>query len=389
MDVRIACFLYIKYILATIEGSTMSQQRSVGRILLGSEPKLRRMFGYLAATAVFYLFFIILVWVQVALGTTSRSAGWILSGVGLAGLLFFYGQVRGSLAWNIPHWKLALFQAYFAIACEVGAYAVLGPIRGATLLSLPVILVFCASSLRPPQMRRLCLFSMILLGATIAHLVSSDPLTYPLYVEVIHFLLAASAMVGVALLSGELGKLRSRLKQQKDDLLKAVATIRTLATVDELTLLATRRHMQEVMREEERRQATLGQPVCIALLDIDFFKNVNDQYGHAGGDDVLRTFSRLAQTGLRASDVLARWGGEEFLLLLPDTELTEAAAVLNRISQCIGAMRIPELDPALEITFSGGLVARRPSEPFADAIRRADEAMYLAKARGRARIVCG
>ena len=103
-------------------------------------------------------------------------------------------------------------------------------------------------------------------------------------------------------------------------------TIRTLATMDELTSLANRRHMNEVLGAEERRKGMPSRRVCIALLDIDFFKNINDRYGHAGGDAVLRTFAAAARAELRANDVLARWGGEEFLLLLPDTGLTGSDA---------------------------------------------------------------
>ncbi|MDB5949949.1 MAG: diguanylate cyclase [Massilia sp.] len=123
----------------------------------------------------------------------------------------------------------------------------------------------------------------------------------------------------MALLTGEMSKLRAWPKRQREELLAAVATIRTLATIDELTSLVNRRHMNEVLGAEERREHWRGQPVCIALLDIDFFKSVNDRYGHAGGDAVLRNFAGAARADLRAGDVLARWGGEEFLLMLPDT----------------------------------------------------------------------
>lgn len=162
-----------------------------------------------------------------------------------------------------------------------------------------------------------------------------------------------------------------------------------LATVDELTSLVNRRRMHEVLEAEERRQADGregGKVSCIALLDIDFFKQVNDQHGHAAGDAVLRSFSVAARACLRANDVLARWGGEEFLLLLPDAAPEDARLVLERMAERVRTMPAPGLH-GRRISFSAGLATRRDGEPFADAIHRADKALYRAKEAGRARIV--
>jgi len=158
-----------------------------------------------------------------------------------------------------------------------------------------------------------------------------------------------------------------------------------LATVDELTSLVNRRRMHEVLEAEERRQSD-GRGTCIALLDIDFFKQVNDRYGHAAGDAVLRSFSNTARACLRANDVLARWGGEEFLLLLPDAAPEDARSVLERMAERVHDMKVAGLQER-RISFSAGLATRRAGEPFADAIHRADKALYQAKEAGRDRIV--
>ncbi len=365
----------------------MSLHRHIARILWGSEPKLRRMLTYWAATGVFYFICIGVLWLQVGTGAALRSSAMILTTAYLAGLLLFYCLIRASVAFGLPAWRLACFQAVFAIVGSLAAYAMVGPTRGAVLATLLVVVVFCAFSLRARQTNLLSGFAIVALGATIGWLVKRDPLHFPLDVELTHFAFATSSLLAVALLTGELSKLRLRLKQQKNDLVRAMATIRTLATIDELTSLANRRHMHEVLSDQERRQSALRQPICMALLDIDFFKNVNDRYGHAGGDAVLRAFAASACAGLRSADVLARWGGEEFLLLLPDTDLAEAVLVLSRMAESIWAMRFPDLDPELRVSFSAGVVVRLPRELFADAIRRADEAMYQAKAGGRDRIV--
>jgi diguanylate cyclase (GGDEF)-like protein len=269
------------------------------------------------------------------------------------------------------------------MSCEIASYAVLGPIRGASLVVLTVVIVFCIFSLRPRAIMALCAMTLVLLAMVMCLLVKLDPVGHPAAIEVTHFVLATAALVAVTVLTGEMSKLRSRLKRQKEELTAAVSTIRTLATIDELTSLANRRYMNEVLQSEERRQVPPSESICIALLDIDYFKKINDTYGHAGGDAVLRTFAAAARAELRSADVLARWGGEEFLLLLPDTDLHEAQRVLRRMAERVGAIRIPDLNVAIRITFSGGVVQRKPGEPFAETIRRADEATYRAKGAGR------
>jgi diguanylate cyclase (GGDEF)-like protein len=264
---------------------------------------------------------------------------------------------------------------------------VLPDVRGALLMIMLVVMVFCTFAMRPRATLGLCAAAIGMLGLTMALLVARDPVTFPQRVELMHFALAACSLLAVTLLTGEMNKLRAGLKAQKQELQAALGQIRTLATVDELTSLANRRYMNEVLANEERRQSVPEQPLCIALLDIDFFKNVNDRFGHHGGDNVLRTFAAAARAELRAGDLLARWGGEEFLLLLPDTGVAEALPVLRRMAERVRAVEVPGVDMERDLTFSAGLVERVEDEPFADTISRADGAMYQAKGSGRDKVV--
>lgn len=361
----------------------MSWRRSLARLLIGSDPQLRRLLGYWAATGMIYLVCLVLMMVQIHNGTAERDAAIFLSWFSISSVLGCYVLIRASKALRIGSAELSVLQALIALGCNVGAYALSGPVRGASLMMLLVVIVFCTFALRPRQTLGLCAFAICALGGTMAWMVRYDPLRFPLRVEAVNFALATVSLLAVALLTGEMSKLRTRLKRQTEELLAAVATIRTLATIDELTSLANRRHMNEVLDAEQRRAPPCGQPACIALLDIDFFKSINDRYGHAGGDAVLRGFAAALRAELRCGDVLARWGGEEFLLMLPATGLAEARLVLKRMSARVGATRIGELDEALSVTFSAGLVERRGAEPFADTISRADLAMYQAKSAGR------
>jgi len=142
--------------------------------------------------------------------------------------------------------------------------------------------------------------------------------------------------------------------------------------------------MHDVLAEEERRLP--ARPACVVLLDIDFFKRINDRLGHAAGDAVLRAVAQHLRTGLRPGDVLARWGGEEFLVLLPDTGPDAAHALVDYLRASMAGLVVAGLDPAVRPSFSAGVAARQGREAFSDAINRADKALYRAKADGRNRI---
>jgi len=356
---------------------------------LSSDPKLQRLLGYWGASGLLYLIAVLVLQVQVKAGTASVEGTFFLSWFALAGVLFFFALVRVSFILGIAPRHLAVMQALFAIVCNMGVYMVTGPIRGSSLMALLVVITFCAFSLRPRATLGLCVTAIVALAAVMISMVMHDPMRFPAHVELMNFVIASSSLVAVTLLTGEMSKLRSGLKQQKLDLMAAMGQIRTLATIDELTSLANRRYMNEVLTAEERRQAGPDRLMCIALLDIDFFKTVNDRFGHDGGDAVLRTFAATACKQLREADLLARWGGEEFLLMLPDTEVPVALTVLKRMADNVGAIRIPGLDIGRDVTFSAGLVRRRDGEPFAETISRADKAMYAAKASGRNKVVTG
>ena len=363
--------------------------RKLATVLLSADPKLRRMLLYWACSALLYMLAMGVLQMQVRAGSVDAQGAARLIWFAAAGVLFFFVLVRVSVQLAIAPRQLTVMQALFGFVCNMAGYTLQGPVRGATLMIMLVIMVFCTFSLRPRATLGLCIAGVASLALTMSSMVWLDPARYPLEQELVHFLLATSAMVAVTLLTGEMSKLRTHLKQQQQDLMAAVGKIRTLATIDELTSLANRRYMNEVLTAEERRQRAPNQPLCIALLDIDFFKSINDRFGHDGGDTVLRIFAAAARAELRAGDLLARWGGEEFLLMLPETDIGEAQLVLRRMGGRVRTIVIDELDLKQGVTFSAGLVRRSGNEPFAATIARADKAMYSAKSSGRDRVVTG
>ncbi|RZI43348.1 GGDEF domain-containing protein [Herbaspirillum sp. HC18] len=355
----------------------------------GDDVKMRRLVTYWGATVLLYLLSIVIVWVEVFDGAAQRQPVFWLTALAVAGHALFYVLIRNWQRWNLTPAQLSVYQGRFAIFCTVAGYSVMGPLRGASLVILLVILVFCAFTLEAKKTHSLSIFALILLGVAMALMRYTAPNQFDAKTELIHFTLCGSMLIVVAILTGRMSELRSKLKAQKSELEGALAHIRMLATHDELTALPNRRYMGDLLHAEERRRESDGSSACLALLDIDWFKKINDVYGHDAGDEVLRRFGQESRLILRTGDVLARWGGEEFLLYLPNTRLDESNVIIDRLSEQVRAMSFQHGEGEFGITFSGGLVELLPGDPVAAAITRADALLYQAKAEGRNRVVAG
>ncbi|MDI5986127.1 biofilm regulation diguanylate cyclase SiaD [Halomonas sp. M4R5S39] len=158
------------------------------------------------------------------------------------------------------------------------------------------------------------------------------------------------------------------------------------STHDSLTGLPNRRMVNEHLKQEAQRATRHATPYTLAILDIDHFKRINDRHGHEIGDRVLVAIARVMQGELREYDLCARWGGEEFLLLLAETRLEEARTILTRLLRRLAAVSIEVGDTTLSITASAGLSEHRAGEdPLDDTLQRADRALLQAKRSGRNR----
>ena len=164
--------------------------------------------------------------------------------------------------------------------------------------------------------------------------------------------------------------------------------LRTSALQDPLTGLDNRRALMERLREESERATRKGLPYGLAILDVDRFKTINDRFGHDAGDKALCAISAAIRHSLRDYDVCGRWGGEEFLVLLPDTSAEFAAQVTERIRAHIEQLTIDLPNgESPRLTASFGLTQYRPGESFSDTVNRADARLLEAKAQGRNRVV--
>lgn len=179
-----------------------------------------------------------------------------------------------------------------------------------------------------------------------------------------------------SLLGRTLDTMRLRLKE-------SFSRVQHLAQTDELTGIANRRAFFPKVQQHLEISKRYKKNLCIAILDIDFFKVINDTYGHAMGDDVLVEVAGIVSARIRSTDVFARFGGEEFILCMPETGLEAAHVLLEDIRAMVATHEFPHGDP---VTVSIGLAQYEALQPLKELISLADKALYLAKSRNRNRV---
>jgi diguanylate cyclase len=180
--------------------------------------------------------------------------------------------------------------------------------------------------------------------------------------------------------------LKASLYQSGLKLKEAYKRIEELAELDELTGSFNRRCIMRMLDEEIARSARSGSSCSIALIDLDHFKRVNDSYGHPTGDEVLRTFAITMFANIRSVDRFGRYGGEEFLLVLPDMPNEGAGRAMDRLRAIVADLDWSAFSPGMKVTLSAGVATLKPNETTDSFLARADTALYTAKAQGRNRI---
>ncbi|WP_019624798.1 PAS domain S-box protein [Thioalkalivibrio thiocyanoxidans] len=175
----------------------------------------------------------------------------------------------------------------------------------------------------------------------------------------------------------------TELKQAELELQRANAELKRQAYYDRLTGVANRHHFETLLNRELARAERYGSRFALVMFDLDHFKRVNDTFGHAVGDVVLQEVTHVIAGRLRDADVLGRWGGEEFMVLLPGTEAADAATLAETMRLRVAEHDFPE---AGRVTISLGVAAFCPGEPRSELLRRVDEALYRAKGEGRNRV---
>lgn len=201
--------------------------------------------------------------------------------------------------------------------------------------------------------------------------------------EILQTVAFALVMAEITVIGGFISGLRGKLRQRNRELGEAMEQIQELVNVDALTGVYNRRRLFEVISEERNRYTRVPGSFSLCLMDIDHFKEVNDTYGHQAGDAILQAVARSVADGLRAIDCFGRYGGEEFLLVLPQTPLEGARIKAERVREAIASLRFPDIGDNFRITVSVGVAEYHRNESTDDTLLRADQALYAAKDDGR------
>jgi diguanylate cyclase len=306
-----------------------------------------------------------------------------LCGVTLIGLFAVLSETHFNDRFEDHH--LTVCQVVGHIVIQLG-FLLAAPEIGYAFLNV-LFLIFGVASLQMTP--RQAAISWIFTVACVAPMFARLPIGMP-FATTTERLAAALGFVltiGQCAFVGLYGdSLRKKLYKRSAELGEANKRIEQLAELDELTGSFNRRCVMRMLDEEIARIRRVKTPFSIALIDLDWFKRINDAYGHPTGDEVLRTFAITVFANIRNIDRFGRYGGEEFLLLLPDTPDDEAARILDRLRAIIADLDWSAFSPGMRVTISAGVATLQPDESPDTLLARADNALYTAKARGRNRI---
>jgi diguanylate cyclase (GGDEF)-like protein len=351
--------------------------------VFGTDRMLRRALTVVALSALVYAVCIVLMLFGAWRGMYDMGPVPVLIGMMALTPLGFYVVIRSGMSRSLAEPAMTFAQLIAAQTLIGGGYAVTGPIHACNLMLYSAVMIFGMFDMHVRHARIVAAYTICLTGVIMLWRTHTDPLQYVPEQELIYFVLLTTVLSALSQVSVLLTGMRQRLKDQKGKLERALTHIQEMATHDDLTGLANRRHLLDLLNEHALRSARGGVSFYVAMVDLDHFKQINDTHGHAVGDDALRTFARQAQSQLRNTDVIGRWGGEEFLLLMPESPPGDPNVGLERLRSNLATCPASDQVPALRVRFSAGLSRYRDGEAVGDTIERADRAVYAAKAGGR------
>jgi diguanylate cyclase (GGDEF)-like protein len=312
-------------------------------------------------------------------------SAYFLSGIGLMG--FFAVLSESHFNDRFEDHYLTIFQVGGHVSLQLG-FLLAAPEIGYAFLCV-LFLIFEFGALRMTSRQATIVWTLTMMGLAPIFLLTSTPIGMPVAtpVERLAAMLCYVLTIGQCAFLGLYGSsLRKMLYRRSFELKAAYKRIEELAELDELTGSYNRRCIMRMLDDEIARAHRLNAPCSIALIDLDWFKRINDAYGHPTGDEVLRTFAITVFANIRNIDKFGRYGGEEFLLVLPDTPDNSAARILDRLRMIIADLDWSAFSQGMRVTISAGVATLRPDENPDNFLARADSALYTAKARGRNRI---
>ena len=261
-----------------------------------------------------------------------------------------------------------------------------GPAREALTLLYLVAMLFGVLRLNAGRLMVLAFLALSAHG-TVLHLSYLRNPAMDVRAALIEFGVLMIVLPWFAVMGGYVNRLRVRLSESHKELRRAFDRLGELAIRDELTGVYNRRYLMETLAQERSRAERLADAFSVCLIDIDHFKSVNDTLGHAAGDAVLKHFAALAPHGLRGIDTFGRFGGEEFLIVLPGTDRAGAIAAGERVRAAAAATAFPGLPAGRQVTITVGVATHAKGEDTTALLARADQALYQGKHAGRNRVV--
>lgn len=259
-------------------------------------------------------------------------------------------------------------------------------IRPFILMSYLMVMVFGGFRLTARGVYGVTLYTLATYFVSIVCIYASRANEVAIVEELFIFAGFTIVLIGFAFLENEFSNLRRDLGARHQDLKHAFNRIEEIAITDELTGLYNRRHLLHMLRAQRALANRSRYRFVVCYLDLDYFKKVNDEFGHGFGDKVLKSFAQLMTDSLRDVDFAARLGGEEFVLVLADTSMETAYGVCKRMADKWQQHYFP-MAPELSLTLSAGITEFRVPETIETTLERADQLLYQAKHKGRNLIV--
>lgn len=357
----------------------------VADVILGRDPVQRRAVKRLIFATNGYLVLWCLLGLAVLADIAQPRGLWVVA-YGVFGQCAFYALLRSGATIRLPEPLLCFPQALYGVVGVVLSYGLQSFGQGPALQLLIVILVYDLHRLTARQIAIIALTATLLLAGTVFGMAYLWPQSVNLRQEVFNMIMAAVAMPALVAIGRIVRSVYLRRLAQEAALTTTLAGLKTLSQTDALTGAFNRRHMGSLLDAELKRHKRTGRPFCVAMLDIDFFKRINDGHGHAVGDIVLQQLTTMARDNLPETDLVARWGGEEFLILLPEASAADAKIVIDLLRQRVHEYDWVQHSPELVVSFSCGVAEHQPRFSLEQTIERADAALYRAKNNGRNRV---
>lgn len=303
------------------------------------------------------------------------------------GVLVFTFLLRSGINKNFSDPSLTIPQMLWGTSFLLTITYLLNDWRGLILMSYFAMLSFGFFKLRFREFLSVGLFAILGYILIILYVFINEPDRIQIKLELIQ-LTVFSGTVFVMLYTGSaIHRLRERSKKQYVDLQAALEVNQRLATTDELTGLYNRRYFMEKLTQQKALSERNNSDFVVFYCDLDHFKHINDTFGHHTGDIVLQKFSEILRSSIREIDYAARFGGEEFVCLLVDTDIENAKKVTERIRKSLASYNFNDIAPSLRSTVSIGISNFKQYNTIQETLMSADNRMYRAKNMGRNKVV--